>query len=72
MADTAVIRISDTSMRNQPGMTGSWFQSASRVVERTHSWLNRFRHLLIRWDKKPDNALGLLHIACGLIAHRAA
>jgi putative transposase len=22
------------------------------VVERTHSWLNRFRRLLIRWEKK--------------------
>jgi transposase len=24
------------------------------VVERTHSWLNRFRRILIRWDKKPE------------------
>ena len=23
------------------------------VVERTHSWLNRFRRLLVRWEKKP-------------------
>ena len=22
------------------------------VVERTHSWMNRFRRVLIRWDKK--------------------
>jgi putative transposase len=25
------------------------------VVERTHSWLNRFRGILIRWSKKPEN-----------------
>jgi transposase len=25
------------------------------VVERTHSWLNRFRRILIRWDKKPES-----------------
>ena len=25
------------------------------VVERTHSWLNRFRALLVRWDKKTVN-----------------
>ena len=25
------------------------------VVERTHSWLNRFRRLLIRWEKKIEN-----------------
>lgn len=42
------------------------------VVERTHSWLNRFRRLLIRWDKKAENYLAFLHFACGLIAFRAA
>jgi hypothetical protein len=25
------------------------------VVERGHSWINRFRRLLIRWEKKPQN-----------------
>ena len=29
-------------------------------VERTHSWLNRARRLLIRWEKKVANYLGLL------------
>lgn len=42
------------------------------VVERSHSWLNRFRRLLIRWDKKPDHYLAFLHFACALIALRAA
>ena len=42
------------------------------VVERTHSWLNRFRRILIRWDKNPENYLGFLHFACALIAFRAA
>jgi putative transposase len=42
------------------------------VVERAHAWLNRFRRLLIRWDKKPENYLALRHCACGLIALRAA
>jgi transposase len=42
------------------------------VVERAHSWLNRFRRLLIRWDKKAENYLGLLHYACALLAFRAA
>ena len=42
------------------------------VVERSHSWLNRFRRILVRWDKKPDNYLAFLHFACGLIAFRAA
>lgn len=31
------------------------------VIERTHSWLNRFRRILIRWEKKAENYIGLLH-----------
>ena len=42
------------------------------VVERTHSGMNRFRRVLIRWDKHVDNSLAFLHFACALIAFRAA
>lgn len=41
-------------------------------VERTHSWMNRFRSLLTRWTKKAANYEGMLHFVCGLIAYRAA
>ncbi len=48
-------------------------QKARRwVVERTHSWMNRFRRILVRWDKKPEHYLAFLHFACALIAFRAA
>ena len=40
------------------------------VVERTHSWMNRFRRVLIRWDKKVRNYLGFLHVACAYITYR--
>jgi putative transposase len=42
------------------------------VVERTHSWLNRYRAVLIRWCKKPENFLATLHFALALITYRAA
>jgi putative transposase len=42
------------------------------IVERTHSWMNRFRRLLIRWEKKVDRYLAFLHFACAWIAFRAA
>ena len=42
------------------------------VVERTHSWMNRFRRILIRWEKKAMNYLALLHFACAWITYRAA
>lgn len=37
------------------------------VVERTHSWLNRFRRLLVRWEKKAVNYEAMLHFACATI-----
>ena len=40
------------------------------VVERTHSWLNRFRCILIRWEKKPENYLAMLHFALAIITWR--
>jgi putative transposase len=37
------------------------------VVERTHSWLNRFRRLLVRWEKKAANYEAMIHLACATI-----
>ena len=42
------------------------------VVERDHSWLNRYRAILVRWCKKPENYLACLHLACGLITYQQA
>ena len=41
------------------------------VVKRSHSWINRYRGLLVRWTKKADNYLAFLHLACGIITWRA-
>ena len=40
------------------------------VVERTHSWMNRFRRLLIRWEKKEDNYVAILHLVCAWITYK--
>jgi transposase len=42
------------------------------VVERSHSRMNRFRRILVRWEKKPEHYLAFLHFACALIAFRAS
>jgi len=42
------------------------------VVERTHSWMNRFRRVLIRWEKKVENYFGMLHFVCAWITYRSA
>ena len=41
-------------------------------VERTISWFNRFRSLLIRWSKKTQNHLALIHLASAAIALQQA
>lgn len=46
------------------------FKARRWVVERTHSWMNRFRRILIRWDKKVRNYLAFLHLACAYITFR--
>jgi transposase len=48
------------------------FRARRWLVERTHSWMNRFRGLLIRWPKKASNDLACLHLVCGAIAWRSA
>ncbi len=40
------------------------------VVERTLGWLSMCRGILIRWEKKAANYLGLLQLACGLLWFR--
>ena len=42
------------------------------VVERTNAWHNRFRGILIRWERKAQNYLAMLHFACALIAFQQA
>jgi putative transposase len=37
------------------------------VVERTIAWLNKCRALLVRYDKKDENYLGLTQLACALL-----
>jgi putative transposase len=67
---TAHIRSRGEEARELKEKAGS--RARRWVVERTHSWMNRFRRILIRWEKKPENYIGFLHFACALIAFRAA
>ena len=47
-----------TAKRHRRGKPRSW------VVERTHSWLNRYRRILVRWEKRAANYQAMLHFAC--------
>lgn len=48
------------------------FRARGWVVERTHSWMNRFRAIVIRWEKKAQNYLALLHLVCAWITLKQA
>ena len=46
------------------------FKARRWVVEVTHSFFNRFRKLLVRFEKKAQNYLALIHFACAIIVWR--
>ncbi len=46
------------------------FKARRWVVEVCHSFLNRFRKLLVRFEKKSANYLALIHFAFAIIVWR--
>lgn len=46
------------------------FKARRWVVEVTHSFFNRFRKLLVRFEKKAANYLALVQFACAIIVWR--
>jgi len=46
------------------------FHARRWVVEVVHSFMNRFRKLLVRYEKKAVNYLALVHFACAIIVWR--
>jgi hypothetical protein len=40
------------------------------VVERTNSWHNGFRKLLVRYEKKIESYFALVCLGCGILIYR--
>ena len=53
------------AQRKRPG-----YQARRWVVERTHSWLNRFRKLLVSFEKTKEGYVALLALAAAMICWR--
>ncbi len=51
--------------RKRPG-----YKARRWVVERTHSWLNRFRKLLVSFEKTKEGYVALLALAAAMICWR--
>jgi putative transposase len=54
-----------SKMKNEFG-----YQPRRWIVELTHSWLNRFRKLLVRYEKKACSYEALVHLALAIICWR--
>lgn len=46
------------------------FKARRWVAEVTHSFMNRFRKLLVRYEKKAENYMALIEFACAIIVWR--
>ena len=70
--DTAIGSTSDASARRSwtPLATSGIRRAGGWVVERTLAWLSKCRAVLVRYDKKAANYLGVLQLACALLWFR--
>jgi len=56
----------------QEKKTNPGYRARRWVVEVSHSWFNRFRKLLVRYEKLADTYMALLQMAAAIIAFRKA
>ena len=52
---------------DRPPPSDSPYPARRWVVERAHSWLVTWRAILVRWERKAENYLGLIELACALL-----
>ena len=67
--DGTAWRVACFSDWTDPGGRSAARRYARRwVVERTNAWLQNFRRLVVRYERSAAIFLGLIHMACALIA----
>lgn len=64
--------IKERGTGNESCATGRKHPPRRWVVERTNGWHNKFRGLLIRWERKSANYHALVQFACAIICFRRA
>ena len=62
--------IHKASEEMKPGARKPGHKPRRWVVERTLAWLSKCRGILVRYDKKDGNYLGLIQLACALYWYR--
>jgi hypothetical protein len=46
------------------------YKACRWIIEASHSWINRFRKILVRFEELETSYVGLLMFACAFIAFR--
>ena len=64
------LRVKSRRQESQARQTLPGYAARRWVVERTHSWLNRFRKLLVSFEKTEASYTALLSLAAALICWR--
>ena len=62
-----ILHIRSRNKEKEEKINNPDFKARRWVVEVTHSFLNRFRKLLVRYEKKEKNYLALIQFACSII-----
>ena len=65
-----LLNVKTRSQEKQDKINNPKHKARRWVVERTHSWLNRFRKLLVSFEKTEASYIALLHLAAAMICWR--
>jgi putative transposase len=66
-----ILHVKQRGIKEEPTTSGGRTYPARRwKVERTNAWHNKFRRLLIRWERKVEHYLAMVAVASTLIIYR--
>ena len=66
-----ILHLKKRGIKEEPTVWGGRKYPARRwVVERTNAWHNKFRRLLVRWERKFEHYLAMVDLASTLIIYR--
>ena len=65
-----ILHIRPRNKEKEKKINNPHFKAQRWVVEVTHLFLNRFRKLLVRYEKKEKNYLALIQFTCSIIVWR--
>lgn len=66
-----ILHLKKRGIQEEPTTSGGRTYPARRwKVERTNAWHNKFRRLLIRWERKSEHYLAMVAVASALIIYR--